>query len=220
MNVARPVYETDVAYRVVPFDEYEEGVLLFSMYYMPDPASVGLRNNPFVINAEGLAHIGFGVDFLLKHCEDETKRKHFLTWLVRVNHWVDYSERDTPEDDSICTYFFDLLKPLGPQITQARATLKGLQMQRYPDFEQFKKRTQNWPRHLRVIDAKDQGSTHQEIYDHIVDELACDDEDLKDDFYRPIKTEKLKDQESGPKAKVSQWHKQAVGVMEKAALLL
>jgi hypothetical protein len=163
-NVTLPIYEADVAYRVAPVDKYEEGVLLFSMYEMPDPASAELRNNPFVINAEGLAHIGFGVDFLLKHCEDEAKRKHFLTWLVRVNHWVDYSKRDTPEDDSICSYYFDLLKPLDQQITQARATLNKLQDQSYPDFEQFKnKRRKNWPRHLRVIDAHNQGETPMEI---------------------------------------------------------
>jgi hypothetical protein len=70
--------------------------------------------------------------------------------------------------------------------------------------EQLKRnRRQKWSRHLRVIDAKDQGATHAEVFLQLVDD-GWESESSK----------------SQPSALVSQWHKQAIDIMEKAARFL
>ena len=52
----------------------------------------------------------------------------------------------------------------------------------FPDVKQFKNRREQWPRHLRVIDAKDQGATHQEIYEYFSNEYTGGDDDALDEF--------------------------------------
>jgi hypothetical protein len=80
-----------------------------------------------------------------------------------------------------------------------------------PDYKQLKvARRESWPRHLRLVDAKDQGATHAEIYEHFAREQTVDDDEL-DEFYR-FGTQ--------PKALVSQWLKQAQEVMDKASRFL
>jgi hypothetical protein len=58
---------------------------------------------------------------------------------------------------------------------------------------------------IRVIDAKDQNATHEDIYNHFAEERAGGDDNAMDEFYRYGRQ---------PKAVVSQWHTQAVEVME------
>lgn len=107
---------------------------------------------------------------------------------------------------------FDLAKPLDTQIEQVKQQLIQTKLANEIQTEQLKSnRRQHWCRHLRVIDAKDQGATHAEIYEQFAAELAGDDEEAMDEFYRQGKQ---------PNSVVSQWLTQAVQVMEKASRFL
>jgi len=115
---------------------------------------------------------------------------------------------------------FDLSKPLQHQILVAQETLeieaKELGVQ-FPRPQLSGKTRKTWPRHLRVIDAKDQGATHEEIYEQFVEEWSDGDESIEDQYFRKTREN---DDGSKPRAIVSQWHKQAVEVMEKVSYLL
>jgi hypothetical protein len=75
----------------------------------------------------------------------------------------------------------------------------------------FKKQKDKWPRHIRVIDAFDQGATPSEVYSHFAEEAAGGNEDKLDDFFRPG---------SQPDATAMGWHSSALKVMEMAIRLL
>lgn len=107
---------------------------------------------------------------------------------------------------------FDLAKPIDTQIEQVKQQLNQVKLANEIQTEQLKSnRRQHWYRHLRVIDAKDQNASHQEIYAQFAQEASGGDEYLMDEFYR---------QNRQPKAIVSQWRKRAVEVMEKASRFL
>jgi hypothetical protein len=107
---------------------------------------------------------------------------------------------------------FDIKRPLDPQLLRAKEQLLLARDLFAPKFQQLKAGRRNkWPRHLRVIDSKDQGATHEEIYAQFAAEASDGNEDALDDFYRSNKQ---------PKSTVSQWHKQAIEVMYKAARFL
>jgi hypothetical protein len=110
------------------------------------------------------------------------------------------------------TVEFDLNIPLDQQLNRAKGSLEQARDIYDLKFKQLKSRRRDaWPRHLRVIDAKDQDASHQEIYAQFAEEDSDGNEDILDEFYRWGKQ---------PKALVSQWHKQAVEVMEKASRFL
>ena len=168
---------------------------------------------------------GFDRFFSSRKLDAEAKFDHAREIYRKViSILVNLGLTDDKEYQHLSYIKFDLTKPIDYQLTIAKGQLatdaETYRISAPQSRKLFGKTRDNWPRHLRVIDAKDQGATHEEIYEQFVEEWSGGDEDMKDDFYRPIKTEKLKDQDSLPKATVSQWHKQAVGVMEKAARLL
>lgn len=106
---------------------------------------------------------------------------------------------------------FDLNRPLKPQIDHAYRHLKFQQESLKEELVTFKKHKNKWPRHIRVIDAFDQGATPNEIYNQFVEEMAGDNDDKLDDFYRPG---------SQPDATAMGWHLSALKVMEMAIRLL
>jgi hypothetical protein len=97
----------------------------------------------------------------------------------------------------------DLTAPIKPQLQKLDQILKESQKHHLRKLIHFKKRRKNWPRHLRIIDAKDQGAAHAKVFLQFVDDGWA--------------TETA---ESQPNAQVSQWIKQAQEVMEKAARFL
>lgn len=109
---------------------------------------------------------------------------------------------------------FYLDRPLNPQITEVSYILKKNQLARNQELIKFHRTTAVWPRHLRVIDAKDQGATLAEIADQFVEDGSVDEATL----YK--RTGNVKTEKSRHKAIVSQWHSQAREVMDKAILWL
>ena len=106
---------------------------------------------------------------------------------------------------------FDLNLPLKPQIDEVHQDLKFQQKVLKEKLVTFKKQRDKWPRYIRVIDAIDQGATPTEIYQHFAEELAGDDEEKLDDFYRD---------KSQPDATAMGWHSSALKVMEMAIRFL
>lgn len=104
----------------------------------------------------------------------------------------------------------DIYQNLKPQFERierwGQDVIKGIK-ERQPRV--FGSDQANWPRHLRVIDAKDQGATHAEIAEQFVDEQLVDEQSV---FAR---SGSRQTQKSRPKAIVSRWIKEAKGVMEK-----
>jgi hypothetical protein len=129
-----------------------------------------------------------------------TYLKHVLTLLEIQN------------DKKVFLAKFDLTKKITPQIEKTKkeieTKLEGLDI---PIQSMNQNRRENWVRHLRVIDAKDQGASHKEIYDHFADESAGGDEDALDEFYREGRQ---------PKPVVNGWYSQAKEVMGKVSLLV
>ena len=115
--------------------------------------------------------------------------------------------------DLIAFVRFDLTRPIDPQLAIAKAELKkDAFIKRAPPSGEGVRR--NWPRHLRVIDAKDQGATHAEIANQFVEDGSVDEKMM----YSTAGVEST--QKSHHKATVSQWYKEAKGVMVQAAVSL
>jgi hypothetical protein len=102
---------------------------------------------------------------------------------------------------------FDLARPLPDQLKEAKSTLAKAQREKVNNMKQ---RREKWVRHLRVVDASDQGATYSEIYEHFAEEIANGDDDVLDDWYRP---------EKQPGAIVADWIKKARWVSEKIVIL-
>jgi len=115
--------------------------------------------------------------------------------------------RNVPRGPGFVMVGFDLNLPLKPQIDDAYRDLKYQQ----EGLVTFKKQKDKWPRHIRVIDAFDQGATPTEIYNQFAEEMAGDNDDKLDDFYRS---------KSQPDATAMGWHSSALKVMEMAIRLL
>ena len=104
---------------------------------------------------------------------------------------------------------FDHSKNLKKQIETAYQAIKSRHAAYSPQRKSFSLAMKNWPRHLRLIDAKDQDATHEEIYAHFAEERTAGNDDAFDEYYRDGRQ---------PRAVVSQWHSQATKVMEKVSL--
>lgn len=162
-----------------------------------------------------------------------------IRYLSDLYHW---RASDDEEPDMVLTYRFSLAKPIGEQITRAEEDLKERQRKALGQKlspKMYGASRETWSRHLRVIDAKDQGASHSEIFNQFVYEWAGGDQDKIDEYYRAPEPEtETKDAflafvmgnpnadttkrraPTQPKALVSQWYKQAIGVMEKASRFL
>ncbi|MBE9549791.1 MAG: hypothetical protein IMF09_10330 [Proteobacteria bacterium] len=118
---------------------------------------------------------------------------------------------DLSWDGKVSLAVFDLSKPLTEQFDQIKVLLK--EQQKYYKQREigFKKQKGKWPRYLRVIDAKDQGASYTEIFNHFAEETAGGDEDKLDLIHH---------RKSQPDATAMQLHERAIGVMEKAIRLL
>jgi hypothetical protein len=106
---------------------------------------------------------------------------------------------------------FDLNLPLKPQFAEVLQSLEFQQITLKEKLVTFKKQRDKWPKYIRVIDAIDQGATPTEIYQYFAEELAGDDENKLDDFYRPGRQ---------PDATAMGWHSRALKVMEMAVRFL
>ena len=123
----------------------------------------------------------------------------------------------TTDDDSsetlkkIVTVRFNLSKPLNAQLGAAKHNLQveaeHLEA-KFPKPKLYGKVRTGWPRHLRVIDAEDQGATDTEIFKQLHSELESD-RDAYDDFGG-----------EQPLAMIADWRKAARSTMEKAAFYL
>lgn len=120
-------------------------------------------------------------------------------------------DKDDPLGDNIVTVNFNLNLPLNPQLEHAKRHLKFQQKEKKEELVTFKKQKDKWPRHIRVIDAFDQGATPTEVYNQFAEEDADGNEDKLDEFYRPG---------SQPDATAMGWHTSALKVMEMAIRLL
>jgi len=131
---------------------------------------------------------------------------YFLASIERSLHAPKKNENDEYVSDGTQVLLFNVLRPIAPQLERAEAILKKIQTENGLSEPKVKLtgRTRNqWSRHLRVLDGKDQGATHTEIF------LQFADEGLVKETNK-----------SQPKAQVSQWHTQALEVMDKAARFL
>ncbi len=144
--------------------------------------------------------------------------KDYFTWLI---NYMSYSGITAPlegEKDlrpkhlqKIVTILFDLNKPIKPQILTARGTLEieaekiGAKI---PRAQFYGKIRDTWPRHLRVIDAEDQGASDKDIYDQFLRESEVNLEQ-----YDRLNVEQ-------EYVLVHDWKKAARATMEKVAYLL
>jgi hypothetical protein len=121
---------------------------------------------------------------------------------------VDSSERLK----KIVSLRFDLSKPLNPQLKTAKLTLQTEAEHLEAKFPKPKLSfsvRKDWPRHLRVIDAEDQGASDKEIYDQFLKELQ--DEIERYDEFSDTKQ---------PLVLIHDWKKTARNTMEKASRFL
>jgi hypothetical protein len=134
---------------------------------------------------------------------DRARRKMFEKHIGRICKAI--------EKGRCSLVVFDHTKSLTKQIKKAKEAIRLRHAALRNERKSLTLDMKYWPRHLRIIDAKDQDATHPKIYEHFAEERSGGNDDALDDFYRPGRQ---------PKAVVSQWHSQAVEVMEKASRLL
>jgi hypothetical protein len=143
---------------------------------------------------------------------DNKRRDTYRIYSFHVlNILKDFGLPNEPEYEYISLLKFDLRLPLVAQLQVAKKELKLYQeiynVKQLPKAHLTGNVRENWSRHLRVIDAKDQGSTHEGIYAQFIEEQTGGDDDAMDEIYRGKQ----------PRSIVSQWHSQALEVMEKAS---
>jgi len=117
-------------------------------------------------------------------------------------------------DDGISLVLIDVSKPISPQLGAAKLRLENRASELYQDIVVFKNRREHWVRHLRVIDARDQGATFAEIADQFVEDGTVEESTIY------CRRGNKATQDTRHKALPKQWHVQAVEVMEKAARFL
>jgi hypothetical protein len=83
---------------------------------------------------------------------------------------------DLLQEGAIALGVFDLNAPIKPQVETVTHLLKEDQKFQQGKLAQFKKRRENWPRHLRVIDADNQGAAPSQIWLEIMGDLLEVDE--------------------------------------------
>jgi len=124
---------------------------------------------------------------------------------------INPGDMEDDRGDDFVTVCFDLNRPLNPQFDHAYRHLKFQQEELKGELIIFRQHRDKWPRHIRVIDAFDQGATPTEVYSQFAEEAAGGDEDKLDEFLRPG---------SQPDATAMGWHTSALKVMEMAIRLL
>lgn len=177
------------------------------MKVLPDPRAASLRSDHFYEAFAQQLPVPPDVADILAMSPEEKDR--FLASIAQWQHWPTRSCNGLSKD-SLYFFSFDISRALDTQLTRAKEELRRLQAKYHPEIEQFKRRKENWPHHLRVIDAKDQGAKHRAIFAQFADEAFGDDDLALDAYYK----------KHDPKAKVSQWLKSAREAMVKASSLL
>ncbi len=156
--------------------------LLFSMRKIWNPCLnyTQLVGNPFQF--QGGTQFKFSPRAVWEHYRHEGKSYQELYeamlnaletegLLMGVDEWS--------STDLIAFVRFDLTRSIEPQLTRAKVGLKkDAFIKRSPPSGESVRR--NWPRHLRVIDAKDQDATDMEIYRQLLGEAEKNGVELYD----------------------------------------
>jgi len=159
-----------------------DGKRRWDMRLFPDPRISDLKENPFhnfpLIWSNPTTGEG-GTEVATKPELDEaTARVQNLAFTPYL------SEGSVLEFQKKAIAIFDLRRPLAPQFKKLESQVETvLQSVYHPDKEpRLFGGEQNWSRHLRVIDADDQGATPTEIFEVIMgDELSLEDYEIKVD---------------------------------------
>ena len=205
----------------------------------PKLSAPELSNNPFAMLSGGESfrlpdrHY-FETDFFCERNIELDDDAGKLTTLLDYFESLNLFESDEGADDE----FFRLQhhKPIRPQKKLINKRLDSLQESRTKLKKHLRsedkndpfsfhnalpqglrlagKDQENWVRHIRIIDAKDQGATHAEIAKQFVEDEIVDEATV----YKF--TENKETNKSRHKALVSQWYDQAIRVMEKASHFL
>ena len=83
------------------------------------------------------------------------------------------------DDPPVLYYALDLTRPVQGQLDRIKKDVKDklkTRGKKLPLLQLYGDARINWPRHLRIIDAKDQGATHEQIYAQFVEEWSRGDE--------------------------------------------
>jgi hypothetical protein len=105
--------------------------------------------------------------------------EHILNSYINVNSALWIKERH----GMVSVAMFDHTRPLPEQIAKVTALVKERHKALSHPIEDLRKKPEYWARHLRVIDARDQGAASSDVYEYFADKIAGDDEEAKDKFY-------------------------------------
>ncbi|MFC1795737.1 hypothetical protein ACFL1V_01410 [Pseudomonadota bacterium] len=184
------------------------------MDYLPDPTDAAMEiQNPFTLVGGTIISLPVP-EISLSKLKNPTEME--LEEAVKLVEYISTLEtwgimQSELKDLPLTVAVFDYSKPINPQLNAVKQQLIEKQQSHFPDLDSFKNRREHWPRHLRVIDAKDQEATHEEIFEHFATEETGGEDGAMDEFYRGFKE---------PRAVVGQWVKQSKDVMVKASRLL
>ena len=173
---------TEFEHRYFCPEDLEHGRTAWGLPNLPNPQSDfrGFRNI-FTKRAGGLLTAITSPEDVLNFIEKFNLEPEQQTELLRSEFHSIQGFHDHLREGVLALGMFDLGAPIKPQLETIEHMLKIKQKHHLGKLaSQLKKRRENWPRHLRVIDADDQGAAPTQIWLEIMGtELGVEEYDKK-----------------------------------------